>query len=238
MLRKKIFSLLVVFVMVMSLSVSTAFADEAIENEIDSISDYTITIFVDRPLDNTTVNERYCIDVDTMDIGHTFLRLSDGTTVEYTGFYPKNGISKNDVLFSKNVTGKIVDDKNHPWDVAKVYTVKKAQYDKVKSYIKSHKTDKYNIETYNCSTFAAGALSYAGIKTYKKNTWKIPSGTKYDDFIKLKSWKGYNPADLAYQIRAAGYCYYNNTSSGSTAYYTTQVVVAVLFKFINEITRL
>ncbi|MBQ8035847.1 MAG: hypothetical protein IJ268_02535 [Proteobacteria bacterium] len=72
---------------------------------------------------------------------------------QYTGFNP---------LF-KDVTGRVEEpDDQHTPKGRKRYTLTRKQFKQIYAYVEAHRTHAYNLETYNCTTFATHALRAAG----------------------------------------------------------------------------
>ena len=97
------------------------------------------------------------------------------------------------------------------------YTISKKQFKKAYDFLYS-KPKKYNVVTYNCSTFAIDALNKTGIKhNFKKHFWNIGTTAYITSLLLMCSkdviWRcsaafllsfsfsyGYTPARLAYDI--------------------------------------
>lgn len=185
-----------------------------------------ICFLVERPVKN----ERTVIAKDTKGnwnmVGHTFIRLDYGNgKVYYYGFYPnsKNGLSLDEVINKKNVTGKVkTDDDKHLWNIGISYASSKKNLDAVKDFINKSidKKVKYNMVTYNCTTFAVEAIKKAGITPpTDMNYWTIPdelltmakkSGIK----VNKKNFYGYSPADATQDIKKTGLLFFTNGLQG------------------------
>lgn len=195
---KKFASFFAVSALVVSLSSINVFADNALENFLKgNDKDYSVILLVQQPIENT----RYCVDPKTYDVGHTFLRLSDGKgTITYTGFYPKNSVGQKELFLCSSVKGTTNNDSKHDWNYGKKYKIDKSDYNDILNYINSHKSDNYNVLSYNCSTFAVKALKYADISgdyiIPNARKWTIPSPIDSTILAKIRNWTGYCPADL------------------------------------------
>jgi RHS repeat-associated protein len=183
----------------------------------------TITIVVRQPKDGSENAVQ-----GTNNVGHTFIRLqyykkdANGKItkiVKYIGFYPKERLNADSVAAHQDQAGYIGDDSNHSWSIAKVYEISPEQVQAVFDYVDNYKND-YNVITNNCTTFAVGALEAAGIESsISEQQWKMPFYIKVYAFfkgVKLKDFKGYNPANAGEYLRkgTAGVDYLTNTTKG------------------------
>ncbi|WP_432400884.1 hypothetical protein [Wukongibacter sp. M2B1] len=173
-----------------SLDPGDSFAIGKLINKLNRKGKSYVVLCVDTPkfnsLDAITIDGRGRVDV-----GHTFLAIhnekEDYTKVE--GFYPKGDVTAEKILTKASVKGTKKNDRYHRMNGAKVFYISDKQADSIIAYMKSHRNYTYNLEDYNCSTFAIKALRYAGIRNHgvRKHKWKIPS-----KFLNTQSKKLYN----------------------------------------------
>ena len=187
----------------------------------------TITLVIKRPVANS--REAATIENGKLNNGHSFIRLDDGNgNVEYVGFGPTSN-SMASMILGIDVEGEFIDDSNTDWNVAKVYTLTDEQYNEIKNYITKMKSSvpAYNIETYNCTTFAVSVVKIAGAAVgnfmpVKEHNWTLPSNMEEQlaQYKALPSWlspkvaasviketmgnfRGYTPADAAQDLKKA-----------------------------------
>lgn len=143
------------------------------------------TLVVDQPAygSNLAVTEQYRV-------GHTFILLSDGKgEVICVGFYPAEWEgSKYDNYIEytlaniytrgyESTGGCISDDSSHGWDVAYSKEITAEQLDKILKYVEDNKNREYNLQSYNCTTFAVQALEAGDFKVTQyvhKTLWALP----------------------------------------------------------------
>lgn len=194
---KKITTLFVASILMLSLFSVNVFADDALEDYLEgNDSGYSAILLVQQPIEDT----RYCLDPDTFDVGHTFLRLSDGSNVTYVGFYPKKSVGQKQLILGTSVAGKTKDDYDHIWNWGKRYKLTKSQYNKVKNYTTSNSSKNYNALSYNCSTFAIKALKAGNISDFEEHKWTVPSPIDESILAKIRNWTGYCPGNLGMDI--------------------------------------
>ena len=199
--------------------------DEYIRNNYSGTM--TVTLAVARPVPNSREVAQITSDGELYN-GHSFLRLDDGNgNVKYLGLAPtKKSLKK--MLLAKDVGGKMVNDENSEWNVAKVYTIDKEKYNLLLSFMNSSEKNapSYNIESYNCTTWAVDGLERAGISSYVIGTyehhWTLPSDitSQLDSYSAKPKWLpssvggaavnllmggfyGYTPADAAQDLKSA-----------------------------------
>lgn len=207
---KKITSLVLAIILCLSMT-ATASADLTLEGKLADAGwsgvKSNITIVVQQPVSGS---RNAVSEYPSTDVGHTFIRLEKktsngaGSYVSYFGFYPKDGVGKKDVAFSKSVDGKvywIYNEFGHGWNIARTYSITPAQADKVMEWAQNYST-KYNIETNNCTTFAVNALSKAGVTSTGISThkWTLPKSWR-NEIPSFLNWKGYTPADAGEDLR-------------------------------------
>jgi hypothetical protein len=134
---------------------------------------YTLTVFAQ--------------DHPGAEIGHVFVRLSDGKTAHYFGFYPTDA----ELAVTGNDPGRINTETSskpelkHVWDTRMTYTISKDGYDNaIQAAGNWH--EKYSLATRNCSHFALAVASSAGVQ------------------IKLDSLDMTRPGNVAKYFRANG----------------------------------
>ena len=182
------------------------------ENYFEKI---TVTIVAERPVENS----RIAVDLETGDVGHTFIRLDYGNgTVIYKGFYPSNPLTTEQILKKENVDGTIINDSNHDWNAAVTFEITKEQADKINKFMNDF-DKKYNMVSMNCTTFAVKALKAAGIESpTSEHKWTMPDNVHQlivdnlpsDKWFKdatatflLDGLKGYSPADAVQDFKNA-----------------------------------
>ena len=148
---------------------------------------------------------REVINWNDSEVGHTFIRLDYGNgNIIYRGFYPKVGLSKNQIINRNDVLGKVKNDENHCWDIAKIYEITNDEANKIKDFIDDY-NEKYNMVKNNCTTFAVKSLGAAGIfSPTSKYFWKLKRGF-LGSLSKVGSFAfrlyGYTPSNAAQDIR-------------------------------------
>ena len=183
-----------------------------------------ISLIINSPNPNSRVVAN--IEEGELNNGHSFIRLDDGEgNVQYVGFAPvSNGIS--DMILGRNVEGKFVDDSKTDWNVAKVYKLSDKQYSYINEYLDELNSYKwnYNIETYNCTTFAVNTVRLQGaaagnFMTVREHDWSLPKdmAEQLKNYKTLPKWLpaklaawiieltmggfyGYTPADAAQDL--------------------------------------
>ena len=162
-------------------------------------------------------------------MGHSYIRIerwaqgvnnSQVKQALYLGFYP-DGLSKGEVANKKDVNGVFsLNDYRHVWTIAKIYEIsddvalsilppiKDYSYYSYGDYIQNWNRS-YNIETNNCTTFAAKIFPHYGInpEPTKEHQWDVPFNFT-TTVLWLYSWDlslgayGYSPADAGEDIRS------------------------------------
>ena len=193
-----------------------------------AVNDYyagkmTVTIAIRRPVANSRVVAT--VNGGKIDNGHTFLRLDDGNGhIRYIGFHPSESGLK-EMVYAQDVDSKIRNDSDQKWNVAKTFEINADQYNAVLQYTNdvSNNGHKYNIETFNCTTFAIYALNKAGISFGQTNIsrkqWTLPNNIEQQlneyklmgvlpagiatDVVKSNMGDnvGYTPADAAQDLK-------------------------------------
>jgi len=173
----------------------------------------TVTIAASRPVENS----RIAVNLDTMDVGHTFVRIDYGDgRVIYRGFYPANTLSTDEILTKTNVDGIVVDDATHDWNAAVTYEITVEQADDMVSFIDNYDSE-YNMVTNNCTTFGAKVLESGGVEVpTSEHKWTLPANAKQMVVDYLPSEKlfkgvvanylisglyGYSPADAVQDFK-------------------------------------
>ena len=107
-------------------------------------------------------------DVGAGTVGHTYVEFSDSTGAAYTyGFYPDKASGTPDPLFHTQVSGCMVHpDTNHAScvDYTETVTLSQTQYQSALTYAQGlcQAPPNYNLQTYNCTTFARDISVQAG----------------------------------------------------------------------------
>jgi len=184
----------------------------------------TLTILVKQPI----ANSRQSVTWDG-DVGHSFIRIErwakgvNNSRVKqalYIGFYP-NHYTKNDVANIRDKDGSLSrNDYNFPWTIAKIYEISDETVIKILPPIKKFNnytfgdyienwSCSYNVETNNCTTFAAKIFPYYGIspEPTEEHQWDVPFNLA-TTLIWFNTWElslnayGYSPADAGEDIRS------------------------------------
>ena len=160
---------------------------------------YTLTIFVDQPGPGGDRDTYEFVDYN-IDAGHTFVKLerenADGTkSTIIVGFYPDKLPRPSTPI----TNGYLGDDTVHPFEVKKVYTVTKENFDKSLKYIETIESSKikYNLNDYNCTDFVIQTVTAAGeVVPDTYGTWASPNPI-------FGTWTGggSNPGDLGEDLR-------------------------------------
>ena len=183
----------------------------------------TVALVVGRPVPNSR-EVAYINSNGQLENGHSFLRLDDGNgNVKYLGFSPKNKSLKN-MLLAYDCDGKMIDDSDTQWNVAKVYCINNKQYNSILTFMNDSEknTPNYNIESFNCTTWAISGIKKAGITPYavgvREHRWTLPDNLseqidRYSAKGKTPTWiatiavstmgrfYGYTPADAAQDLK-------------------------------------
>ncbi|MBX3120430.1 MAG: hypothetical protein KF784_15325 [Fimbriimonadaceae bacterium] len=138
------------------------------------VAEFEVTVYCDQP-GNGGDRDAY----EDGDVGHTFIEISGGGKSIMGGFYPGSPVSTVDVLTGADKDGKLVNDKDHPWDVKKTFKVKFADVEKMKQEWKKWKDKKYNLAKANCTDFVKEVCKAGGVTLPDgKSNWPAPmSGT-------------------------------------------------------------
>lgn len=216
--KKLLVSTLVLTLLCLSILSSVSFADKAFENaNNDSANSHlsSVTLLVKQPV----LGSRNCLNPNTYDVGHTFLRIYERSSkkITYTGFYPKNSIGRKQLLLASSVAGETKDDSTHDWDVAIKYYITDTELTRLNNYINNNKSKNYNILSYNCSTFAVEAINSmrGGHSVPSPRRWTIPSPIDSNILAKIRNWTGYCPADLGEDIKLLRKVYMTKDSRGN-----------------------
>lgn len=107
-------------------------------------------------------------DVGPNTVGHTYVEFSNSTGAAWTyGFYPNKSSGTPDPMFHPEVFGCMVHpDTNHAKcvDYIETFTLSKAQFDTAIGFAQllCSAPPRYNIQTFNCTTFARDVAVKAG----------------------------------------------------------------------------
>lgn len=118
----------------------------------DTTQNATITIYADQP--NPGTNETW-VDLDPgigtdIDVGHTFISITQNGVTRVFGFYPKDGIKPK---INESGPGLLIDDSAHPFDVSYSKFISGQQISTVISNASSSFTD-YDLSAKNCTDYA------------------------------------------------------------------------------------
>ena len=190
--------------------------DEKLDSYINQSykNDLTLTFVVNQPMPGLRSAINYSDKGDP--VGHTFLRIEKWEknkngkltkAVYYKGFYPEK-YSMNDVANNATVKGKILDDKNSSWNIAKVYKVSQKQAEKALNYSDKYTKEKYNMITNNCTTFASNTMEKVGLgDPTRAHEWTIPGLYQIIGWAKrvdMSKYIGHDPGDAGQDIKETG----------------------------------
>ena len=146
---------------------------------------YSATFIVKQP----TFGSNIAIN-DNNDVGHTFVLLSDEQGhLTYFGFYPAGwenakysgyidyAISNVYTRGFASTPGGVYNDQGHAWDIAYSKEITQEQYNAIIEYAESNADNDYNLQTYNCTTFAVQTLEEGDFhisKFVSKGLWALP----------------------------------------------------------------
>lgn len=164
---------------------------------------YSITLYVDQPVSGST--EGYDKSLTGIDTGHTFIKLSkvneDGSIVErIVGFYPAP--NDDEEIASPNnpeVTGEFKDNSTSPYDLKISYGLDEEQFKSVLDYIEKSKDKRYNLNSYNCTTFGIECVQAAGIEVPDNEV--TTEGTFILGYGNFEDTFGNNPGQLGEDLR-------------------------------------
>jgi hypothetical protein len=162
----------------------------------DNGQQFTVTLAVEQPSPGTRQPWSFTtgwvggsIDAgNAVNVGHTWLIFKEvgvnGTTIRNVGFFPQEIVSPS----SPGAPGILSDDEGTPYNVCLTMTVNSSQFFSIASYVSQGTASVYNLNSYNCTSFAVDALATAAINIPATvGTW-IPNG------------KGLDPGDLGEDI--------------------------------------
>lgn len=168
------------------------------------------TFIVDQPTfgSNLAINNKN-------QVGHAFILLCDGQgSFTYLGFYPAGwedakyddyidyALSNIYTRGLASTAGIVFNDQNHSWDVAYSKELAQEQYKAIVEYTNSHKKSDYNLQGYNCTTFAVNALEAGDFhisKYVSKGLWAMPPLYGALTFTAFYPY-GYNPGQAGYDV--------------------------------------
>ncbi|MDO5104623.1 hypothetical protein [Capnocytophaga sp.] len=143
----------------------------------------TLTIYVDEP-NPATGDVRNGVNV-----GHTFISLSQNGNVATYGFYPK--VSGVWTVAGGDFTSIMGDDGGHKYSIKVSTEISGEQLKNIIKLSTQHKNIKYNLEKHNCTDFATEVARWGGLKLPNSvSNWMIG--------------KGSNPGRLGKVLRSSG----------------------------------
>ncbi|WP_127127896.1 hypothetical protein [Pseudoflavitalea rhizosphaerae] len=156
-------------------------------------SQYQVTIYVQQPFPGTRST---WIPLDATGtkvhkspvfVGHTFISLKqvsgNESITRNAGYYPSTAVNP----ISPMTNGELNNDQNKRYDISLSVDITYEEFSRIIAYLNSG-IRYYNLNTFNCTTFALEALSKGGINLPRtEGSW--PSGS------------GLNPGDLGEDIR-------------------------------------
>lgn len=123
-------------------------------------------------------------------VGHTFMVLTETspskTIARNVGFYPSGKVTPS----SPTAVGALNNDESHDYNISLTINLNSSEFTSLLNYIEQINTTgvTYNLNTYNCTTFAINALGNIGINLPKTTGSWFNGG-------------GYNPGDFGEDIR-------------------------------------
>lgn len=143
----------------------------------------TLTIYVDQPKTNSS--DTWAKDNQgNVDVGHTFISISQNGITRTLGLYPDGGIKPK---VQNNANGILVNDSEHPYDVSASRDITAGQLSSLLLSIESYGID-YNLEHNNCSDFGLFMVNQRGFNLPDTSgIWPGGSGT--------------NPGNLGQDVR-------------------------------------
>ena len=152
---------------------------------------YTVSICVNQPDPGTRTPWTFQSGVGQssaagtpVNVGHTFLILSEssgGTTITRNiGFYPTSLVWP----LGPSSPGAFNNDGSHPYNISGTMQLTNAQFSQILNYIESENIADitYNLNSFNCTTFAINAMAAAGIYLPNtKGTWAGGTGNDPGD---------------------------------------------------------
>ena len=154
-----------------------AYCGNDVVNRSDDIgfASYKVALAVQSPV---SLNSTVAFNFKNLSAGHTYIELfKDGKRICTRGFLSATTSTMLVALSRITFNGKIRNEPSLSRSISVSYNINRKQYDKIYNYLYQTKPPKYNVITYNCTTFAIGALEKAGIKHhFKKHFWNMGKG--------------------------------------------------------------
>ena len=125
---------------------------------LDANSSATITVYIDQPVagqDDTLTNDGLSVDV-----GHTFISLTQGSVTRVMGFYPRDGVRP---ILNPSSAPAMVNDGGHHYDVSISANISSSRMGNVLSAIRSYGDDTYHLSRFNCTDYALKIAEAAGL---------------------------------------------------------------------------
>ncbi len=126
--------------------------------EFSSNATYKITLAVDQPQIGTRKTFKVFSNGQIVDVGHTFLILSQNlngvTTTRSIGLYPSESVSPYDPI----APGVLNNDQGHDYNVALTMDVQPFYFMTVVNSIKNNPVPNYNLNVNNCTSWAVYRL--------------------------------------------------------------------------------
>jgi len=172
-------------------------------------SKYTITLAVEQPISGSRAPIYFPprqLD-PTYSIGHTFLMFQQTTsagmiTIRSMGFYPKASVNP----LSPSGLGMLNNDEGHWSNISMSFSVTGGQFMNIVNRAANGNSENYNLNSFNCTTWALACLSAGGVNiNTKPGDWGVGHG---DD-----------PGDLGEDLRSlplASYMYRNETPGNAS----------------------
>lgn len=154
-------------------------------DEIKDANDYTkcfntssnseITIYIDQPKANsseTWVDDDSSIFGVDINVGHTFVAITQGDITRVFGFYPKTDVSPR----NPSTGSVLIDDSGHNYDVSITRTISGSQLASILSIVNGYNST-YDLNTYNCTDFGMACGNAAGMGLPNSyGSWPVGGG--------------------------------------------------------------
>lgn len=155
---------------------------------------YQVSIYVQQPIPGTRATWRVLDGVgmtkqkSPVFVGHTFISIKQSSNsdsiIRNLGFYPSTAVDP----LSPTTSGELNNDQNRRYDISLSIDIPFEQFEKIVAYLNNLSLS-YNLNSFNCTTFAIEALAKAGINLPRtEGSW--PNGG------------GLNPGDLGEDIKS------------------------------------
>src|SRR5579871_4137535 len=158
--------------------------DKCFTNSAGNTYSYSVTVCVDQPVPGTRDPWGFSVTGSSsgsnlVNVGHTFLIFTqsgpNGTIQRNVGFYPEDMVLPTDA----NDSGELNNDYAHNYNISLTISLNNSQFFNMLNYVSSEAYAVYNLNTYNCTTFALYTLGQGGVDILsRQGTWA--GGGGYD----------------------------------------------------------